>query len=97
MHNSLKWLLNDIIGYASEGNAIIVKTPTIVLSVRPVESFMSWIVVYKKKKFNVISEIGERETLFRSIVSFISDTDKASNDADDYRAHGRFSLVFEGN
>lgn len=82
MHNSLKWLLNDIIGYASEGNVIIVKTPTITLSVRPVESFMSWIVVYKKKKFNVISERGETDTPFRLIVSFINDIDKVSNDAD---------------
>lgn len=81
MHNSLKCLLNDIIGYASEGNAIIVKTPSIVLSARQVGSFMSWIVVYKKKKFNVISETGEIHTLFHSIVSFINDTDKESNDA----------------
>ena len=81
MHNSLKWLLNDIIGYASEGNDIIVKTPSIVLSVRQVGLFMSWIVVYKKKKFNVISETGETDTLFHSIASFINDTDKESNDA----------------
>ena len=84
MHNSLKWLLNDIIGYASEGNAIIVKTPSIILSVRQVGSFMSWIVVYKKKKFNVISVIGETDTLFHSIASFINDTDKESNDAANY-------------
>lgn len=84
MYNSLKWLLNDIIGYASEGNAIIVKTSSITLSVRPVESFMSWIVVYKKKKFNIIGEIGETDTVFYSIISFINDTDKESNDADNY-------------
>ena len=81
MHNSLKWLLNDIIGYASEGNAIIVKTPSIALSVRQVGSVISWIVVYKKKKLHLISETGETDTLFRSIVSFINDTDKESNDA----------------
>jgi len=82
MNNSLKWLVNDIIGYASEGNDIIVKTPNITLSVREVGSFMSWIVVYKKKKFNVISETGETDCLFHSIVSFINDTDKESNNAD---------------
>lgn len=50
MDNSLKWLLNDIIGYASEGNDIIVKTPRIVLSARQFDSFVSWIVLYKKKE-----------------------------------------------
>lgn len=82
MHNSLKWLLNDIIGYATEGNDIIVKTHSIVLSARHFESFVSWIVLYKKKKFNLIGEIGETDIIFQSITSFISDIDKESNDAD---------------
>lgn len=82
MHNSLKWLLNDTIGYASEGNAIIVKTPSITLSVRQVGSFISWIVVYKKKKFNLISETGETDIVFQSLTSFINDVDTESNNAD---------------
>lgn len=84
MHNSLEWLLNDIIGYASEGNAIIVKTPSIVLNVRPLESFMYWIVVYKKKKFNFIVEIGETDVAFHSLTSFINDVDMESNNADNF-------------
>lgn len=82
MDNSLKWLLNDIIGYASEGNDIIVKTPSIVLSVRQFDSFVSWIALYKKKKFNLISEIGEIDIVFQSITSFINDVDKESSDED---------------
>ena len=82
MDNSLKWLLNDIIGYASEGNDIIVKTPSIVLSVRQFDSFVSWIVLYKKKKFNLISEIGDTDIVFQSLTSFINDVDKESNDED---------------
>lgn len=82
MHNSLKWLISDIIGYASEGNDIIVKTPSIVLSVRQFNSFVSWIILYKKKKINLISEIGDTDTVFYSITSFINDVDKESNDAD---------------
>lgn len=82
MHNSLKWLFNDIIGYATEGNDIIVKTPSITLSVRQVESFMSWIVIYKKKKFHLVSEMGETDIIFQSITSFINDVDKESSDAD---------------
>lgn len=82
MHNSLKWLLNDIIGYASEGNDIIVKTPSILLSVRQFDLFISWIVLYKKKKLNLIGEIGETNNIFYSITSFIDDVDKESNDAD---------------
>lgn len=82
MHNSLKRLINDIIGYATEGNAIIVKTPSIVLSVRHFDSFVSWIVLYKEKKFNLISEMGETDIIFQSIISFISGVDKESNDAD---------------
>lgn len=82
MHNSLKWLLNDIIGYATEGNDIIVKTPSIVLSARQFDSFVSWIILYKKKKFNLIGEIGDSDIVFQSITSFINDVDKESIDAD---------------
>lgn len=82
MNNALKWLISDIIGYASEGDDIIVKTPSIVLSVRQFNSFVSWIILYKKKKLNLISEIGERDDIFYSIISFINDVDKESNDAD---------------
>lgn len=82
MHNSLKCLLNDIIVYAAEENDIIVKTPSIVLSVRHFDSFVSWIVLYKKKKLNLIGEIGERDNIFYAIISFINDVDKESNDAD---------------
>lgn len=82
MHNSLKWLLNDIIGYATEGNDIIVKTPSIVLSARQFDSFVSWIVIYKKLKFNLISEIGDTDTVFYSITSFINYVDGGDNDAD---------------
>ena len=80
MNNTLKWLINDIIGYASEGNDIIVKTPSIVLSVRLVESFVSWIVIYKKKKFHIIGEIGETDYIFSAITNFINDIDKEEND-----------------
>ena len=82
MNNVLKWLISDIIGYASEGDDIIVKTPSIVLSARQFNSFVSWIILYKKKKLNLISEIGERDHIFYSIISFINDVDKESNDAD---------------
>lgn len=81
MDNSLKWLLNDIIGYASEGNDIIVKTPSIVLCVRQFDSFVSWIMLYKKKKFNLISEICETDIVFQSIISFIVDVNKEVDDA----------------
>lgn len=82
MDNSLKWLLSDIIGYAVEGNDIIVKTPRIVLSARQFDSFVSWIVLYKKKKLNFIGEIGDIDTIFYTIIRFISDVDKESIDAD---------------
>lgn len=81
MDNSLKWLLSDIIGYAAEGNDIIVKTPSIVLSARQFDSFVSWIVLYKKKKINLIGEIGERYIIFYTITSFINDVNKESIDA----------------
>lgn len=80
MNNALKWLINDIIGYASEGNNIIVKTPSIVLSVRTLESLVSWSVIYKKKKFHIIGEIGETDYIFSSITSFINDMDKDENE-----------------
>ena len=81
MDNSLKWLLSDIIGYAAEGNDIIVKTPSIVLSARQFDSFVSWIVLYKKKKITLIGEIGERYNIFYTITSFINDVNKESIDA----------------
>ena len=82
MNNALKWLISDIIGYASEGNDIIVKTPSIVLSARQFDSFVSWIAFYKKKKINLIAEIGETDTVFYSLTSFIIDVDRESIDAD---------------
>lgn len=82
MDNSLKLLLNDIMGYAAEGNDIIVKTPRIVLSARQFDSFVSWIVLYKKKKINLIGEIGERYNIYYTIISFINDVNKESIDAD---------------
>ena len=75
MGNSFKWLLSEIVEYAAKGNDIIVKTPSIVLSVRQFDSFVSWIVLYKEKKINLISEIGETDTVFYSISSFINDID----------------------
>lgn len=80
MHNSLKQLLNNIIEYGAKGNDIIVKTPNIVISVRIIESFVSWIMIYKKLKFNLISEIGETDTVFYSITSFINDTDRGDSE-----------------
>lgn len=80
MNNALKWLINDIIGYASEGNDIIVKTPSITLSVRLIGSLVSWIVVYKKKKFHIVDVKGETDYIFSSITSFINDIDKEEND-----------------
>ena len=82
MHNSFKWLLSELVEYAAKGNGIIVKTPNIVISARIIESFVSWIVIYKKLKFSLISEIGETDTVFYSINSFINDTDSGDNDAD---------------
>lgn len=81
-NNALKRLISNIIGYATEGNSIIVKTPSIVISVRDINLFMSWIVIYKKKKFHLITEMGETDIVFQSITSFISDTDKEYSDAD---------------
>ena len=82
MDNSFKRLLNDIIGYVTKVSDIIVKTHNLILSVRRVESFVSWSVIYKKKKLHLISEIGETDIIFQSITSFISDVDKESNDED---------------
>lgn len=82
MNNALICLINVIIEYAAEGNDIIVKTPNITISVRKIGPFLSWIAIYKKKKINLISEIGETDIIFHSITSFISDTDKESSDAD---------------
>jgi hypothetical protein len=84
MHNSFKWLLSELVEYAAKGNDIIVKTPNIVISVRIIESFVSWIVIYKKLKFSLFSEIGETHTVFYSINSFINDTDSGDNDADNF-------------
>lgn len=81
MNNSLKWLISDIIGYAAEGNDIIVKTPITTISARKVGPFMSWVAIYKKKKINLISEIGETDIIFHSITSHINDIDMEDNDA----------------
>lgn len=82
MNNAIKWLISNIIGYATEGNSIIVKTPNIMISVRKINLIVSWTVIYKKKKFHFITEMGETDTVFQAITSFISDIDKEYSDAD---------------
>lgn len=82
MDNSLKWLLGDIIDYAANQHDIIVKTPTIMLSARTIGSFISWILVYKKKKFSIIGEIGDTDTVFYSMRNFICDMDKECYESD---------------
>ena len=76
MDNSLKWLLGDIIDYAANQQDIIVKTPTIMLSARTIGSFISWVLIYKKKTLSIIGEIGDTDTVFYSMRNFICDTDK---------------------
>lgn len=82
MNNALKRLISDIIEYATEENSIIVKTPSIIISARDNDSLMSWIVIYKKKKFHLIAEMDETDIVFQSITSFISNTDNGYSDAD---------------
>ena len=82
MDNSLKWLLGDIIDYASNQQDIIVKTPTIVLSARTIGCFISWVLIYKKKKFSIIGEIGDTDTVFYSMRNFICDMDKECYESD---------------
>lgn len=82
MDNSLKWLLGDIIDYAANHQDIIVKTPTIMLSARTIDSFISWILIYKKKKFSIIGEIGDTDTVFYSMRNFICDMDKECYESD---------------
>ena len=76
MDNSLKWLLGDIIDYAANQQDIIVKTPTIMLSARTTGSFISWVLIYKKKTLSIIGEIGDTDTVFYSMRNFICDIDK---------------------
>lgn len=82
MDNSLKWLLGDIIDYAANQQDIIVKTPTIMLSARTTGSFISWILIYKKKKLSIIGEIGDTDTVFYSMRNFICDMDRECNESD---------------
>lgn len=81
MNNVLNCLINVIIIYAAEGNDTIVKTPIITISARKVGPFVSWIVIYKKKKISLIGEIGETDTIFHSITSYINYIDKEDNDS----------------
>lgn len=82
MDNSLKGLLGDIIDYASNEQDIVVKTPTIMLSARTTGSFISWILIYKKKKLSIIGEIGDTDTVFYLMRNFICDMDKECYESD---------------
>ena len=84
MDNSLKWLLGDIIDYAANQQDIIVKTPTIMLSAITTGSFISWVLIYKKKKLSIIGEIGHTDTVFNSMRNFVCDMDRECNESDNY-------------
>lgn len=81
MDNSLKWLITDIIDYAANQQDIIVKTPTIMLSARTTGSFISWVLIYKKKTLSIIGEMGDTDTVFYSMINFICDMDKGCNES----------------
>lgn len=81
MDNSLKWLITDIIDYAADQQDIIVKTPTIMLSARTTGSFISWVLIYKKKTLTIIGEMGDTDTVFYSMSNFICDMDRGCNES----------------
>nr|DAW68757.1 MAG TPA: hypothetical protein [Caudoviricetes sp.] len=64
MDNSLKWLLGDIIDYAANQQDIIVKTPTIMLSARTIGSFISWILIYKKRNSLLLEKLATQTLCF---------------------------------
>lgn len=82
MDNSLKWLIGDIIDYAANQQDIIVKTPTITLSAITTDSFISWVLTYKKKTLSIIGEIGDTDTVFYSMRNFICDMDRECYESD---------------
>ena len=82
MDNSLKRLLGDIIDYAANKQDIIVKTPTVMLTARTTGSFISWVLIYKKKKFSIIGEIGHTDIVFHSMRNFVCDMDRECNESD---------------
>lgn len=82
MDKSLKGLLGDIIDYAANQQDIIVKTPTIMLSARTTGSFISWVLIYKKKTLSIIGEIGHTDIVFQSMRNFVCDMDGECNESD---------------
>lgn len=82
MDNSLKWLLGDIIDYAANQQDISVKTPTIMLSARTIGCFISWVLIYKKKKLSIIGAIGETDIVFHSMRNFVCNIDRECNESD---------------
>lgn len=82
MDNSLKRLVGDIIDYAANQQDIIVKTPTVMLSARTTGSFISWVLIYKKKTLSIIGEIGQTDIVFNSMRNFVRDMDRECNESD---------------
>lgn len=68
-------LIQDIIAYARNGCPILVKTPDLLVSVRKIESFISWVVVYRGKKHSIISCLNEPDYVNYLIFKFIKSVD----------------------
>lgn len=79
MDSSIKYLLNGAIEYAATGNAVTVKTPNLTLNAREFDSYVSWVVTYNKMKLSIISEIGNIDYVFCTIVNFIRDMDEKND------------------
>ena len=74
--DSQKILIQELIEYATDGSPILVKTPDLLFSAREHESFVIWIVIYRKKKYSLISCLNDFDYVNQLIFKFIHYTDK---------------------
>ena len=73
---SQKILIQELVEYAIDGSPILVKTPDLLFSTREHESFVIWVVIYRGKKYSLISCLNDFNYVNQLIFNFIHNTDK---------------------
>lgn len=73
---SQKILIQELVEYAIDGSPILVKTPDLLVSAREHKSFIIWIVIYRGKKFSLISCLNDFNYVIYLIFKFIQHTDE---------------------
>lgn len=79
---SMKIFLQEIVEYACAGNDVLVRTNNLLFSARTNSPFTAWVVIYNEQRFSLVTTTENFDVAISSILNFIHETDRNSNESD---------------